>query len=58
MDEKDRLIQRLTQDVARLKNRILEIAEKACFNCEEYVGRNEERCKECRVKRFKEEATK
>ena len=58
MDEKDRLIQRLTQDVARLKNRILEVCEKACFNCEEYVGRKEENCNNCRVKRFKEEATK
>ena len=58
MDEKDRLIQRLYQENARLKGRVIEACEKACFNCEEYVGRKEERCRKCPIHKYKEEAGK
>lgn len=54
MDEKDRLIQRLTQDIARWKSRALEAAEKACFECE----RMDADCSKCRMTKIKEDATK
>ena len=54
MDEKDRLIQRLTQDVARWKSRALEAANEACFECE----RLDKDCDKCRMKKIKEEAAR
>lgn len=54
MDEKDMLIQRLTQDLARWKNRAVEAAEQACFECE----RLDKDCSKCRMQKIKEEAAK
>ena len=54
MDEKDRLIQRLMQDLARWKGRALEAAEKACFECE----RLDMDCDKCRMKKIKEDAAR
>lgn len=54
MDEKDRLIQRLAQDVAKWKNRAVEAAEKACFECEHLAAD----CSKCRMTKIKEEAGK
>ena len=57
MDERDLKIQRLTADVAKWKNRAVEVAQVACENCEEYVeGRKN--CDKCRVMKIKEEAGK
>ena len=58
MDEKDRLIQRLYRENARLKSRIIEACEKACFNCEEYAGKKEEICRKCPISKYKEDAVK
>lgn len=52
MDEKDKRIQQLTQDLAKWKNRALEAAEKACFECE----RLDANCEKCRMKKIKEDA--
>jgi len=54
MDEKDNRIQQLTRDVAKWKNRAVEAAEKACFECE----RLDKDCDTCRMKKIKEEAEK
>lgn len=54
MDEKDRLIQRLYQDLAKWKNRAVEAAERACFECE----RLDADCEKCRMKKIKEDAAK
>ena len=53
MDDKDLRIQRLTQDIAKWKNRALEAASKACDECREYTPRC---CNCCRIKQIKEEA--
>ncbi len=53
MDEKDRSIQQLTQDVAKWKNRAVEAANKACWECEQQP----KLCEKCRIKQIKEEAT-
>lgn len=52
MDEKDKRIQYLTQEVAKCKNRAVEAAEKACFECE----RLDKDCDTCRMKKIKDEA--
>jgi len=54
MDEKDRWIQQLTQDVARWKNRAVEAAERACMECE----RLDADCGKCRMQKIKEEAAR
>lgn len=58
MDEKDKRIQSLMQEVAKWKNRALEAAEQACYNCEEYVERNDNHCHKCRIKKILEDAGK
>ena len=55
MDELEMKIQRLTQDVARWKNRAVELADVACQNCEEYMEA-QRHCEKCRVRKIKEEA--
>lgn len=54
MDEKDKKIQHLTQEVAKWKNRAVEAAEKACFECE----RLDRECATCRMAKIKAEAIK
>lgn len=54
MDEKDRLIQRLTRDVERWKGLALAAANRACVECE----RLDIDCDKCRMKKTKEEAAK
>ena len=54
MDEKDKRIQYLTQEVAKWKNRAVEAAEKACFECEHLSAD----CSKCRMTKIKEEAGK
>lgn len=44
------------EEAARWKNWALEAAEIACFHCEEYAGRGNERCNGCRIMRIKNEA--
>lgn len=58
MNEQDLKIQKLTQDVAKWKNRAMEAAERACSECEEYMSREKEGCKKCRMTKIKEEAAK
>ena len=55
MDERDLKIQKLTQDVAKWKNRAVEVAQVACENCEEYAE-GHKNCGACRVLKIKEEA--
>lgn len=46
MNEMEMKCQGLLQEVAKWKNRAVEAAEHACFNCEEYAEkRNCERCR-------------
>ncbi len=54
MDEKDRVIQQLMREMAKWKNRALEVCEIACFNCEEYASKE---CAECRIPKIREDAT-
>ena len=54
MDEKDRKIQELTQENAKLRGWVVEAVAKACFDCEEYMGSKAERCDKCPIKRMKE----
>ena len=54
MDEKDRKIQDLTQENAKLRGWVVEATSKACFNCEEYIPHDEKRCQGCSIKRMKE----
>ena len=54
MDEKDRKIQELTQENAKLRGWVVESVAKACFNCEEYRGHSENRCNGCPISRMKE----
>ena len=54
MDEKDRIIQRLTQDVERWKKLADEAAKKACFECESMNAD----CGKCRMKKIREDAGK
>lgn len=56
MDDKDVRNQKLTQEVARWRNRALEAASKACFICEKYSEHNEKKCAVCRMIRIQEEA--
>lgn len=58
MDEKEKKLQAITQEVAKWKGRAIEAAEQACYNCEEYTDRNENRCRKCRIKQIMEEAGK
>ena len=52
MDEKDRLIQRLMQGLAKWKNRAVEAVNQACFECE----RIDKDCSKCRMQKIKEDA--
>lgn len=54
MDEKDRVIQQLYRDLAKWKNRAVEAAEQACFECE----RLDKDCDKCRMKKIKEDAAR
>ena len=53
MDEKDKKIQQMTQDVARWKGRAIEAAEMACQQCRHA---DMELCKHCRMEKIREEA--
>ena len=52
MTDKDLRIQKLTQEIAKWKNRTLECANRACEECDEYSPKN---CDACRITRIKEE---
>lgn len=54
MDEKDRLIQKLTRELAKWKKLAAEAANKACFECESLNAD----CSKCRMTKIKEEAGK
>ena len=61
MTEQEKKIQELlkkTADLTRenviLREYLTKAVEKACFNCEEYVGHKEERCDRCQIKPMKE----
>lgn len=54
MDERERKIQELTQENAKLLGWVVEAVAKACFNCEEYNGHREKRCDGCTIQRMKE----
>ena len=54
MNEHELKIQQLIQDIAKWKNRALEAAERACFECESL----HKDCDKCRMKKIKEEAGK
>ena len=54
MDEKDKRIQDLIQEVAKWKGRAIEAANQACFECE----RLDKDCVKCRMTKIKEEAGK
>lgn len=54
VDEKDKTIQGLLQDIARWKNRAVEAAERACVECE----RLDADCSKCRMMKIKEEAAR
>lgn len=54
MNEHELKIQQLIQDIAKWKNRALEAAERACFECENLHAD----CEKCRMKKIKEEAAK
>lgn len=58
MNELEKRIQDLIQEVARWKQRALNACEKACFNCEEYRPNAKKPCdvSGCCVYRIKEEA--
>lgn len=58
MNDHEIEIHKLTQEIARWKNRALEACEKACFNCEEYMSRDKGLCNVCRIKKIQEEAGK
>lgn len=59
MDEKDLTIQKLKSDhskeMAKLSNRIIELAGEACFLCMKCGI--ERQCEECRVHKIKEEVS-
>lgn len=54
MDEKDKRIQDLIQEIAKWKGRAIEAANQACFECE----RLDKDCKKCRMLKIKEEAAR
>ena len=54
MDEKDRLIQRLTRELEKWKKMAVEAAEKACFECESLNAD----CSKCKMTKIKEAAGK
>jgi predicted metal-binding protein len=53
MDEKDRVIQQLMQDIAKWKGRAIEAAETACQLCKQT---DLELCKHCRMEKIRKEA--
>ena len=53
MDENDKKIQQLRQDVAKCKGRAIEAAEMACQQCRHS---DLELCKHCRMEKIREEA--
>ena len=54
MDEKDRLIQRLSRELEKWKKLAEEAAEKACFECESLNAD----CSKCKMTKIKEAAGK
>lgn len=44
MDEKDKKNQDLIHEIARWRQRAINAAEKACFNCEEYRQNAQQPC--------------
>ena len=54
MDEKDREIQELKRDIAKLRGWVVEAVAKACFNCEEYREHADGRCEKCSLQRMKD----
>ena len=53
MDEKDKSIQQLKQDLAKWKGRALEASETACQLCKHT---NLDLCKHCRMEQIRKEA--
>lgn len=49
-------LEEMRKEIGKWKNRALDAAEHACFNCEEYVPHDDTRCQKCRIRRIKEEA--
>lgn len=58
MNEYEKKIHDMTNEIARWRQRALDACEKACFNCEEYRPDARHPCdvKSCRVYQIKEAA--
>lgn len=54
MDEKDRLIQKLTRELAKWKKLAVDAADRACFECESLNAD----CSKCKMTKIKDEAGK
>lgn len=50
MDEKDKRIQSLLQDLAKWKGRAIEAAQQACSICKAHVRPDGEDCRVCRMR--------
>ena len=55
MTEAGRL-EEMRKEVGKWKNRALDAANMACYNCEEYVPHNDKRCEKCRIRVIREDA--
>ena len=55
MNEAENRVRELTQEVAKLRGRIVTAVRTACFHCEEYRGYSEERCGNCPVAKIRKE---
>ena len=58
MDEKDKRIQDLTQELAKWKNRAIEAAQQVCSLCNDMLVPMEADCKLCRMKKILEDGNK
>lgn len=56
MTEEARL-EEMRKEVGKWKNRALDAAQMACYNCEEYVPHDDKRCQQCRIRLIREEAS-
>lgn len=57
MDEKDREMNRMRQEIAKCKNRLIESCGYACYLCSQMYP-EESACKDCRIEKIMKEATK
>jgi hypothetical protein len=44
----------LRNEIGKLRNRLVEAISEICFNCEEYIDKDDRRCEKCKWRRMRE----